>query len=216
MTGSPPEVRQKRWYNPLSMNERKKIHRFFLNDPLLGEAARIHGLPDLDIYGQGGPLMTLVEAVISQQLADSAARAIFGRLEAYVGSMLKDPASLSGVSKEKLRELGISGNKADTIITIARMTKSGLLDLDGLAGADDGAVREELIKIRGIGEWTVQMYLIFGLKREDVWPATDLGIRKKLSALLKKRKLMDPDEVEAFGRRWEPYRSYAAIHLWRS
>ncbi len=73
-----------------------------------------------------------------------------------------------------------------------------------------------MIKIRGIGEWTVQMYLIFGLKREDVWPATDLGIRKKLSALLKKRKLMDPDKVEAFGRRWEPYRSYAAIHLWRS
>ncbi len=198
------------------MSDRNRVHRFFLKDPFLGALARENGLPVLDIYGKGGHLLTLIEAVISQQLADSAARAIFGRLGAYVRSELKGPVSLSNVPREKLRDLGISGSKADTIITLCRMTKSGLLDLDRLAETDDGKISDELIKIKGIGEWTIQMYLIFGLKREDVWPSTDLGIRKKLSALLKKRKLMEAESVASFGRRWAPYRSYAAIYLWKS
>lgn len=198
------------------MSDRNRAYRFFLKDPFLGELARENGLPVLDVYGKGGRLLTLIEAVISQQLADGAARAIFGRLEAYVRSELKDPVSLSSVPREKLRHLGISGSKADTIISLCRMTENSLLDLERLAEADDGKIRDELINIKGIGEWTVQMYLIFGLKREDVWPSTDLGIRKKLSALLKKKNLMDSVKVESFGRRWAPYRSYAAIYLWKS
>lgn len=198
------------------MEDRKKIHRFFVNDPLLGSTAIAGGLPDLDIYGGGGPLLTLIEAVISQQLADKAARSIFTRLEDHVSGAPGGALSLARAEKGELRLLGISGNKAETIITVCRMVAEKELDLDRLEEMDDGRVRSELTRIKGIGDWTAQMYLIFGLKRRDVWPSTDLGIRKKLSALLKKKETLDAQKVENYGKRWSPYRSYAAIYIWRS
>ena len=198
------------------MNDRKKIHRFFLEDPLLGYAARLHGLPDLDIYGQGGPLLTLIEAIISQQLADKAAKAIFTRLEAHISGARGGALSLARSGRDELMALGISGNKAESIVTVCGMAGRKELDFDELAAMNDDRVREELTRIKGIGIWTAQMYLIFGLKRKDVWPSTDLGIRKKLSALLKKKKPMEPEKVDEYGKRWAPYRSYAAIYVWRS
>jgi len=187
----------------------------FLKDDILSEAARKHGLPDLDIYGKGGPLLTLLEAVVSQQLADRAARAIFARLEAFISESCPGIISLAYRSKEELRELGVSGNKAETIIRVCAAARDGSLDLGALSRKSDAEVVEELVRIRGIGPWTAQMYLIFGMKRKDVWPSTDFGIRKNLSLLLGRKKLMEPEKVEAFGSRWAPYRSYAAIYIWK-
>lgn len=189
---------------------------FFLKDPLLSATARKLGPLGLDIYGKKGHFMALVEAVISQQLSGKAAAAIYGKFEKFLDKKANPEKFLSKIDPSELQELGISRSKSECIIAIAKMASKGGLDRDKMTTMDDAEMTEELTKIKGVGLWTVHMFLIFGLKREDVWPAGDYGIRKNLTRLLNKKELLDAAEVVKIGEKWKPFRSYASCYIWNS
>jgi DNA-3-methyladenine glycosylase II len=178
---------------------------------------------------------SLAESIVYQQLNGKAAETIFARFAALAG----DPVTPEGILKlsdEQMRAAGLSKQKAAYLKDLAAKTSSGLLDFTRLAGLPDLEVVEHLTQVKGIGIWTAQMFLMFTLKRENVLPTGDFGVRmamyrhyleaqrKKLakqSAAAKKKskqkiKLPSPEQMEKIAKSWEPYRSVACWYLWRS
>ncbi len=193
---------------------KEEIKRFFENDRILGKIAKERELPTLDIYGKGGAFLALIEAIISQQLSGRAASAIYIKFENAISNKKDVARYLSEVDTNKLKKFGISNSKLQCIITLSKMVHRKEIDFENLKEKSDSEISEILLKIKGIGVWTVNMFLMFGLKKEDVWPSTDYGIRKNLSLILKKKKILTIDETEKFGERWKPYRSYASCYIW--
>ncbi len=149
----------------------------------------------------------LVRAIISQMMSVHAARAIGERLEARVGL---DPERLSRVRRTTLRNLGLSNAKSDCMRTVAKLVARG--EFDDLPRLSDDEVYERLTEIKGIGRWTAQMVMIFSLGRPDIWPVGDVGIQRAVSKLYS----VSVEELEEFGDRFKPFRSYAAWYLWRA
>ena len=195
------------------MSDKKTIREFFFKDEILGEVAKNNPLPDLNIYGKKGTYLALVEAIISQQLSPFAATKIYERFERKIKSK-NLPRYVSKLKVEDLREIGISTSKCNCIIELSKKVTSEELDLNEIKKLSNEEIIFELTKIKGIGLWTSYMFLIFGLKREDIWPFNDYGIRKKLSILLKRNEILSFDETKKFGNRWTPYRSYASCYIW--
>ena len=142
---------------------------------------------------------------------------LFRRVEAAAGGTL-DPGGVVGLGTERLRELGLSRAKATTVVGVAERHLAGTLDTDRLAGASDDEVTAALTAARGVGPWTAQMFLIHQLRRPDVLPAGDLGIRHAVAAgwQWQGSGLPSAAEVAQLGRGWRPYRTYAAALLWAS
>jgi DNA-3-methyladenine glycosylase II len=178
---------------------------------------------------------SLAEAIVYQQLNGKAAETIFKRFAALAG----DPVTPEGILKltdEKMRGAGLSKQKSAYLKDLAAKTSSGLLDFARLPALPDAEVVEHLTQVKGIGVWTAQMFLMFTLKRENVLPTGDFGVRmamykhylelqrvkaaKKSSAAKKSRKrkikLPGPDQMEKIAKSWEPYRSVACWYLWKS
>lgn len=195
-------------------DRRIKIKKFFENDKILGGIAKERDLPALDIYGRDGAFLSLIEAVISQQLSGKAANSIYKNFEKVIKSKRNVPKFLSEIEISRLREIGVSNSKARCIISVSKMVNEGEIDIENLKNKSEEEIKETLTKVKGIGIWTVNMFLMFGLKREDVWPCTDYGIRKNLSIILKKKEILSPEETEKAGQRWKPYRSYASCYIW--
>lgn len=156
-------------------------------------------------YGWGvhEPFAALVRAVVGQQIGNSQARARFARLEA---EGFLDPENMVNAGPERLRQLGFSRSRARTLTGVAELGRSG-----GLAGLDlmsDREVRALVLPVFGIGPWTADMLLIFGLGRLDVWPVTDLGLRVGVAMSYPEEKPL------ALGERFSPYRSAAAWYFW--
>ncbi len=149
----------------------------------------------------------LARAVVSQMVSVHAARAILGRIEERVGL---DPDRLARVRRRTLWNLGLSKAKTDCLRTVAQQMVRG--ELDGLPHLSDDEVNARLVDIKGIGPWTAQMVMIFALGRPDIWPVGDAGIQRAAANVY----AVSPDELEAFGDRFKPFRSYAAWYLWRS
>jgi DNA-3-methyladenine glycosylase II len=167
----------------------------------------------VDTYGivrfSRNPIFTtLVRAVISQQLSEKAAATIYGRLQDRADI---SPEALWRLDPDALRECGISRTKADSIRAIARAALDG--DLEQIKKLPYDDVLQHLLKIRGVGRWTAQIVLIFGLGRRDVWPHDDVRLLRAAGNLYGIR---TPDEFIALGERFRPYRSHAAWYLWRS
>jgi DNA-3-methyladenine glycosylase II len=197
------------------MKDRKKeIKQFFEKDKILGEIVKSRPLPTLDIYGKKGPFLALLEAIVSQQLSGKSAASLYQKFENFIKDKKDTATFLSKLSLEEIRKIGISNSKAQCIIEVSRMVKNNEIDIEKLAEKSDEEIAERLTKIKGIGIWTVNMFLMFGLKREDIWPCTDFGIRKNLSIILGKKELLSIDETEKIGERWKPYRSYASCYIW--
>ncbi|MCX7830730.1 MAG: DNA-3-methyladenine glycosylase 2 family protein [Acidobacteria bacterium] len=192
----------------------REIKKFFENDKILGKIAKSRPLPTLDIYGKRGPFLSLVEAIISQQLSGKAASAIYQKFEKLLTNKKDFAKFLAQIEKERLLEVGISKSKADCINEISKMIYKKNINIEKLLKAPEEEIRETLIKVKGIGAWTVDMFLMFGLKREDIWPFTDYGIRKNLSKILKKENILTLEEAKNFGDKWKPYRSYASCYIW--
>jgi methylated-DNA-[protein]-cysteine S-methyltransferase len=161
----------------------------------------------------------LAEAIVYQQLTGKAAATIYARVcalfpRAHQGFTAEQ---LLRVSDEKLRAAGLSRAKLLSLRDLARKTVDG--EIPTLAEAhrlEDAAVVERLTKVRGIGRWTVEMFLIFRLGRPDVLPADDYGVRKGFMIAFKKRELPERKDLEKRGRRWSPYRTVASWYLWRA
>jgi DNA-3-methyladenine glycosylase II len=157
----------------------------------------------------------LARAIVFQQLSTKAARTIYGRLEEAAGGPLT-PEAIQNLSVAEMRRAGLSRQKLGYIRDLAEHALSGKVDFALLPGMNDEEVIEALTDIKGIGVWTAHMFLMFSLRRPNVLPVGDLGVRMAIKRAYKKRKLPTPKQVEQIARGWHPYCSFAAWYLWRS
>jgi len=164
------------------------------------------------------PFQSLVHAVIHQQLSGKAAGTILGRFLAIFGKTgFPDPKLVLKTSTETLRAVGLSRPKVAYILEIAQKTEDGLVpSLEECSSLTDAEIVERLTSIKGVGQWTVEMFLIFNLGRPDVFPVNDLGIRRGFQISHGKRKMPEPDQLARHGKRWAPFRTAAALYLWRA
>jgi DNA-3-methyladenine glycosylase II len=169
------------------------------------------GGPAHDHYG------ALVRAIVGQQLSVSAARSIYGRLTNRFGGRTPSPARLLADDPEELRAAaGLSRSKVGFLRDLAERLESGELRLDDMEDVADEEVARRLIEVKGVGQWTIDMYLLFHLGRPDVLPVGDLGIRRAALLAYRLRKLPQPARLIALARPWRPWRSVASWYLWAS
>ena len=126
------------------------------------------------------------------------------------------PESILRLRPARMRSLGLSKQKLTYIRELARMTRDGVLNFDHLPTMEDAAIVERLTKVKGVGVWTVHMFLIFALRRPDVLPTGDLGVRAAIKKAYNLADLPKPDEMERIAAAWRPYASVASWYLWRS
>jgi 3-methyladenine DNA glycosylase/8-oxoguanine DNA glycosylase len=165
--------------------------------------------PDADAFN------SLARAIVFQQLAGHAARAIYGRFAALFDGQ-PTPEAVLGTSIDQLRAVGLSGSKAASIADLALKSTDGTLPLDHLAELADVDVVQRLVAVRGIGRWTAEMFMIFQLQRPDVWPVDDYGVRKGYAVLHGLPVPPTPKTLDGLGEIYRPYRSIAAWYCWRA
>ncbi len=193
------------------------MHRAIIHlkrqDPVLG--AIIDRVGDYRIEFRDPDFQTLVKSIVFQQLSGRVASVIFDRLVKAAGGELT-PSSVLKLRPSRMRTLGLSGQKTAYIRDLARHTRDGRLIFEHLAGLPDDAVIERLTQVKGIGVWTVHMFLMFALRRTDVLPTGDLGIRNAIRKAYALDEAPTPAQVEAMAERWHPYCTVASWYLWRS
>lgn len=157
----------------------------------------------------------LARAIVFQQLSTKAARTIYGRLEEAAGGALT-PESIQNLSVGEMRRAGLSRQKLGYIRDLAEHALSGKVDFAKLPAMSDEEVIASLTDIKGVGVWTAHMFLLFSLRRPNVLPVGDLGVRMAIQRAYRKRKMPTPKQVEQIAKSWHPYCSFAAWYLWRS
>ncbi len=173
---------------------------------------------ELDIAGARSPYEALMESITHQSISGKAAATIYGRVKA-LGSNGNPPTPLEmmRIRKPTLRKAGLSGAKILAMKDLAKKTIEGAVPtLEQAQLMSDEELIERLVSVRGIGAWSVEMFLIFRLGRPDVLPIHDLGVKKGWSVLYGKKHMPRPAELLAFGERWRPYRSVASWYMWRA
>jgi DNA-3-methyladenine glycosylase II len=183
-------------------------------DPVLAPVIRRAG--PCGIRPSGDPYRSLLRTVIFQQLHGAAARAIADRLRARYRGRFPKPADLLATPDADLRAVGLSRQKIATLRALATAFGEGTLANRRLARMDDDAVIEAVTRVRGIGEWTAHMLLMFSLGRPDVLPVGDYGVRKGAMLLYGLDELPKPAELEQLCEPWRPYRSVGSWYLWRA
>src|SRR5216117_1411980 len=162
-----------------------------------------------------GHFAALAESILHQQLAGAAARAIHGRFVALFDGDLS-PEAVLAVPPRKLRAAGLSGRRVVSMRDLAAKVVDGTVPLHRLGRLADEEVVTRLSVVRGIGRWTAEMFLIFQLRRLDVWPVDDYGVRQGWALLHRLRELPKPKELQAKGDRFRPYRTVAAWYCWQA
>jgi 3-methyladenine DNA glycosylase/8-oxoguanine DNA glycosylase len=157
----------------------------------------------------------LARAIAYQQLAGRAAASIWGRVRALVDGPFT-PEAVLALGEDALRGAGLSNAKMRSLLDLASKVAAGDVRLDRIGRLDDGDVVDHLVQVRGIGPWTAQMFLMFTLRRPDVWPTGDLGVRAGYAKAYGLPELPSPLDLDAFGERYRPYRSVAAWYCWRA
>ncbi len=155
----------------------------------------------------------LARAIVYQQLAGNAASTIHGRFVEACGGKVT-PGSVQKASDEALRAAGLSRGKLAAVRDLADKARS--LRLERLASLDDGEVLARLTSVRGVGPWTAQMFLIFALRRPDVWPTGDLGVRAGYARIMGLEETPNAKDLEPLGEPYRPWRSAAAWYCWRA
>jgi 3-methyladenine DNA glycosylase/8-oxoguanine DNA glycosylase len=201
---------------------RLKYNRKVSTDHLKSACPRMAGLIrekgafDLRVSPNTDLFTSLASSIAYQQLSGKAAATIYGRFEALFENNKPRASVAAGLPLATLRSVGLSNNKALSILDLAEHVCAGSLPGPRkMAALDDEAVIDSLCKVRGIGPWTAQMHLIFAMGRPDVMPATDLGIQKGVQLTYGLKSLPKPDDVFATTRHLAPYRSVASWYLWR-
>jgi len=192
---------------------KEAIQHLHQNDPVLSEI--IHRVGDYGIQFRDPGFETLVKSIVYQQLSGRVASVIFARLVKAAGGPLTHENILK-MRPARMRAIGLSKQKTVYIRDLARLTRDGRVVFEELAALDDAAVIERLTQVKGIGVWTVHMFLIFALRRADVLPTGDLGIRNAMRKAYGMTELPTPTEMETLAKRWRPYCSVASWYLWRS
>ena len=193
---------------------RKALQHLRKADPVIGSLIDQIG-PYAIKYLEPG-YESLAKAIVYQQLSGKVAAVIFERLAAATGDGRFTPEATLRLSPARLRALGLSKQKIAYLRDLAARTLSGELDFAALKRLPDRLVYRRLMALKGIGPWTVQMFLIFALRRLDVLPAADLGIRAAVKKAYGMAELPTPAQVEQLARSWHPYCTVASWYLWRS
>jgi len=172
----------------------------------------------IDVADAQSPYEVLLESITYQSISGKAAATIFGRVKA-LGSNGRPPSpeQMLKLRKPVLRKAGLSGAKVLAMKDLAQKTIDGVVPTyeQALTMSDEELV-ERLVSVRGIGAWTVEMFLIFRLGRPDVLPIHDLGVKKGWAVAYGKKRMPKPKELLAFGERWRPYRTVASWYMWRA
>jgi DNA-3-methyladenine glycosylase II len=163
-----------------------------------------------DAYG------ALLRAIVGQQLSTKAARTIYRRVCDLFGGTTPSPEQLLEASEEDLRACGLSGRKVEYIRDLAAHVLGGELELDRLGELSDEEAITEIVAVRGLGQWTAEMFLLFHLERPDVLSGGDLGIRKAVQIEYGLEEMPAPAKVIEIGEPWRPHRSLASLYLWES
>jgi len=160
--------------------------------------------------------LTLVEAIVSQQLSTRAASSVYNKLLDAVGRKNPGPHDILDTPPEALARAGLSRRKISYILDVSRLFAGGELSARKLARMSDEELVEELTRIRGIGRWTVEMYLIFALGRPDVLPTGDLGLKKAMADNYGLDRLPSEEEMHRIAEPWRPYRTVGTWYMWMS
>lgn len=164
---------------------------------------------------EGDPFTSLARAIVFQQLAGRAAAAIYRRLLESLGGNMT-PAAILARTPEELRAAGLSNNKMLALRDLATKSTDRTVPLDGLAELSDDEIVERLVTVRGIGRWTAEMFLLFELRRPDVWPVDDLAVRSGYGLIHDLPEPPKPKQLDADGVRYRPFRSTAALYCWQA
>ncbi len=161
---------------------------------------------------------SLLEAIMHQSIAGKAAQVIWGRIKALgTNGQCPTPEELLRVSKQRLRKAGLSNAKVAAVRDLAQKTIDGVVPtIEAAQEMSDQELVDRLISVRGIGPWTVEMFLIFRLGRPDVLPIHDYGVQKGWALTYRKKSIPKPKELLKFGERWRPYRTVASWYMWRA
>ncbi|MGA2155820.1 MAG: DNA-3-methyladenine glycosylase 2 family protein [Bryobacteraceae bacterium] len=189
------------------------IHHLRRSDPVL--AGIIDRVGDYRIEFRDPDFETLVKSIVYQQLSGRVANVIFGRLARAAGGKIT-PENILKLRPARMRAVGLSGQKTEYIRDLARHTRDGRVRFEELPELPDEEVMARLTAVKGIGVWTAHMFLIFALRRHDVLPTGDLGIRNAIRKAYGLEALPLPGEIESMAERWRPFCTVASWYLWRS
>lgn len=191
---------------------RSAARRLSLLCPVIAKAVDVSGVPPwrCDEPGYRG----LARTIVYQQLSTRAAATIWSRVQSRFGDL--EPDIIMGADAEILRACGLSRGKVEHLKAIAQAIVTGALDFERISGASDEEARKELMSIRGVGPWTADIYLMFSLRRPDVFPHGDLGLAEAYRILANTEDRPGPKDLLAIAERWRPLRAVAAHLLWSS
>ncbi|TPG18533.1 DNA-3-methyladenine glycosylase 2 family protein [Sphingomonas koreensis] len=179
-------------------------------EPAFATAIARVGYPEPRLRERG--YATLLRTIVGQQVSVKAAASVWTKLETIVGD-LNDPANIERASDEQLREAGLSRQKASYARSLADEVTSGRLDLEALPADDEEAITA-LVRVKGIGRWSAEIYLLFAEGRDDVWPAGDLAVQIEIGRILGHVERPSEQVVREVAERWRPHRGAAAIFAW--
>jgi len=199
----------------VGMPDQDPLELLSKQDVLLGSLIKSIGNHSIQIHDN--LFESLLKSIIYQQLAGSAAKAIYFRFLQYYGDNLPTPEQIISTSNTVLRfTIGLSFMKIEYIKNLSTKILSGELNIQGLPDPQDEEAIAELVKVKGIGRLTAEMFLIFCLQREDVIPLGDLGVKKAIQKLYNLSELPTHQYMLEVSSRWKPYRSIATWYLWKS
>jgi DNA-3-methyladenine glycosylase II len=188
-------------------------------DPVMARLIEEHGAlvrRELKEERTGDAYGALLRSIVGQQLSTRAAATIYGRMLELFDGHAPSPRQLLEVDPERIRSAGLSRPKIAYLRDLALHVEEGRLDLEHLPELPDEEVTAQLTDIKGLGQWTADMFLMFHLRRPDVLPVGDQGIRRAVKLQYRLRKLPEANRLEKIARPWRPYRTLACLYLWSS
>ncbi|KAI3665463.1 hypothetical protein L6452_44090 [Arctium lappa] len=190
------------------------LHHLRSHDPLLGNLIDHHQPPTFDTHQS--PFLALTKSILYQQLAYKAGTSIYTRFVALCGGEnAVVPDTVLSLTSNHLKQIGVSVRKSTYLYDLANKFKSGILSDESIVKMDDRSLFTMLSMVKGIGSWSVHMFMIFSLHRPDVLPVSDLGVRKGVQLLYSLDELPRPSQMEQLCVKWRPFRSVGAWYMWR-
>lgn len=200
----------------MSVDYEKARRHLIRHDPVLGALVKRFGPCGFGKTRKIDRFAMTVRSIVSQQLSVKASETIHGRLLEALQTEHATPAGILALDQDRMRACGMSWAKVASVRDLASKITDGTLALDALDKLDDTAVIAALTEVRGIGQWSAEMFLIFRLGRPDILPVGDVGVQRAMRKLYGLRKHPSPARMTALARPWRPYRSVACWYLWRS
>jgi DNA-3-methyladenine glycosylase II len=203
----------------LTLAGRKAVAALSDADPVMARLVEEHATVvrrDLRREPTGDAYGALLRSIVGQQLSTKAASTIYGRMIDLFGGHAPTPRQLLAADPDAIRAAGLSRPKIAYLRDLAQHVEEGTLELDRLDELPDEEVSAQLTAIKGLGQWTADMFLMFHLRRPDVLPVGDQGIRRAVQVQYRMRKPPDPKRLEKVARPWRPHRTLACLFLWSS